>query len=212
MQKQSYIIRYENNKEDFKEFFGKDAELYWKIWELHNIEKISYDILAHHYHYAKTTIKNFNDRVEEFLDNPRKRESENDILLEELTGSIMYPNEFICGANKLSLNAHKIFVEAIYLYQYGMELKIPRNHIMTFSTQYKNIERRRELFEELRVLQITVGTGEVIKAFTQIDDEKGTMKFEFTEDCLDYIDPLRYLLKHIVAGGLFKESFASNGK
>ena len=39
MQKQSYIIKYENNKEDFKEFFGKDADIYWKIWELHNIEK-----------------------------------------------------------------------------------------------------------------------------------------------------------------------------
>lgn len=207
MQKQNYIIKYEKNKEDFKEFFGKDAELYWKIWELHNIENISYDILARHYHYAKSTIKNFNDRVEQFLDNPRKREVDNDILLEELTGSIMYPNQFVFGTNKLSLNAHKIFLEAIYLYQYGMELIIPRNHIMSFSTQYKNIERRRELFEELKELQITVGTGEVIKAFAQIVDEKGTMKFEFTEDCLDYIVPLRYILKYIVEEGLIRESF-----
>lgn len=58
----------------------------------------------------------------------------------------MYPDTFIVGANSLTLNAHKIFMEAIYFYQHGLELEIPRNHIMSFSTQYKNTERRSELW------------------------------------------------------------------
>ena len=60
----------------------------------------------------------------------------------------MYPNEFIYGygANTLSLNAHNIFLEAIYLYQHNLELEIPRNHIRSFSTQYKNTDRRSKLF------------------------------------------------------------------
>lgn len=206
MKIQSYIEKYGNNRERFEEFFGDDAKLYWKIWELHNVDNVSYDKLALQYGYVKSSIKNINDRVESFLDNPRIRE-ENGISLEELTGSIMYPNKFIYGANTLSLNAHKIFFEAIYLYQYGLKMEIPRNHIMSFSTQYKNTDRRSELFEELRKLQITVGEGEVIKVFAKIDDNKGSMKFEFTEECLDYIDPWRYLLKHIATNGLAKEIF-----
>lgn len=208
MNTQSYIEKYENSKEEFVEFFGDDAKLYWKIWELHNIDNVSYDKLALRYGYAKSSIKNINDRVKNFLDNPRLRGG-NNVSLEELTGSIMYPNEFIYGygANKLSLNAHKVFLETIYLYQHGLKMEIPRNHIMAFSTQYKNTERRNELFEELRKLQITVGNDHVIKIFAKVDDNKGSMKFEFTEECLDYIEPWRYILKHIVANGLSKEVF-----
>ncbi len=153
-------------------------------------------------------METIRDDSENFLDNPRIRE-ENIISLEELTGSIMYPNKFIYGygANTLSLNAHKIFLETIYLYQHGLKMEIPRNHIMLFSTQYKNTNRRSELFEELRELQITVGEGEVIKVFANIDDNKGAMNFKFTEECLDYIDPWRYFLKHIAINGLSKEVF-----
>ena len=43
--------------------------------------------------------------------------------------------------------------------------------------------------------------GEVIKVFTKVDDNKGIMIFEFTEECLDYIDPWRYFLKNIAIDG-----------
>lgn len=208
MKTKSYIKKYEDNKGRFEIFFGDNAKLYWKIWELHNVGKISYDKLALHYGYVKSSIKNICDRVEGFLDNPRMREEKN-ISLEELAGSIMYPNKFIYGygANTLSLNAHKIFLETIYLYQHGLNLEIPRDHIMSFSTQYKNTDRRSELFEELRNLQIWIGEGEIIKVFTKVDDNKGAMIFEFTEVCLDYIDPWRYFLKNIAIDGLSKSVF-----
>ena len=198
MKVQSYIKKYEDNKGQFDNFYKENAKLYWKIWKLHNVDKISYDKLAFQYGYVKSNIKNICDRVERFLDNPRMRE-ENSILLEELVGSIMYPNKFISsyGGNALSLNAHKLFLETIYFYQHGLNLEIPREHIMSFSTQYKNTVRRRELFEELSNLQIWIGEEEVIKVFAKVDDNKGTMIFEFTEACLDYIDPWRYFLKKI---------------
>lgn len=208
MKTQRYIEKYENNIGRFENFFGDDAKLYWKIWELHNVDKISYDKLAFQYGYVKSSIKNICDRVERFLDNPSMRE-ENNISLEGLAGSIMYPNQFIhsYGVNTLSLNAHKIFLETIYLYQYGLNLEIPRDHIMSFSTQYKNTDRRSELFEELRNLQIGIGEREVIKVFAKVDDNKGTMIFEFTEECLDYIDPWRYFLKNIAIDRLSKSVF-----
>ena len=67
MKTQSYIEKYENNKGLFEDFFGDDAKLYWKIWELHNVGKISYDKLALHYGYVKSSIKNICDRVERFF-------------------------------------------------------------------------------------------------------------------------------------------------
>lgn len=41
---------------------------------LHNTENVSYDKLALQYGYVKSSIKNINDRVETFLDNPIIRE------------------------------------------------------------------------------------------------------------------------------------------
>ena len=149
MKTKSYFKKYEDNKGRFDIFFGDNANVYWKIWELHNVNKISYDKLAFQYGYVKSSIKNICDRVERFLDNPRMRE-ENTISLEELAGSIMYPNKFIhgYGANTLSLNAHKIFLETIYLYQYGLMLEIPRDHIRPRSKPGTTTNRQRELVDE----------------------------------------------------------------
>ncbi len=200
MNVQSYIQKYEDNKGQFVNFFEENAKLYWKIWKLHNVDKISYDKLAFQYGYVKSNIKNICDRVESFLDHPRMRE-ENSIMLEELVGSIMYPDIFMTSyaVNALSLNAHKLFRETIYFYQHGLKCEIPREHIMSFSTQYKNTIRRRKLFEELSNLKIWIEEEEVvvIKVFSKVDDNKGTMIFEFTDACLDYIDPWRYFLKQI---------------
>ena len=155
MKKQSYISKYEDNKELFEQFFGQEAKLYWKIWKLHNISNVSYDKIAFQYGYVKSNVKYINDRVEKFLDNPKVKSRNQEYLLEEMTDKILYPDAFLCVVvTILSGNAYKVFLTTIYAYQHGWELQIPREFIMSISTQYKNLARRTELFEELRSLII----------------------------------------------------------
>ena len=196
MTTQDYIFAHETNKDLFDKFFGQDAERYWKIWELHNIDGVSYDKLAYQFDYSKSSIKNINDRVIALLNNPTLKDEENEFLSKLLSGSVMYPNEFIGSKTSLSTNAHKLWFETIFLYQNGMKLKIPRNHILYLSTQYKNVERRNKLFDELRQLKIKIDDKEFF-AFTKVTSNNGTMEFEFTEECLDYIDPVRRLFNYL---------------
>ncbi len=207
MTTQDYLTTYQTHKEIFENFFKENAKMYWKIWTQHNIDGISYDKLASLYNYSKSSIKNINDRVEHFLGNPTYQNDDNDFLSKILSGSINYPNEFVGIVNSLSLNAYKIWLETIYLYQNNMELEIPRNHILYFSSQYKNTDRRRALFEELRQLKIQLANKNEIQAFSKINDNKGNMEFKFTEECLDYIDPLRHLLKLLIS----TEDYKKNG-
>lgn len=204
MEKQSYISKYENNKEIFEQFFRQEAKLYWKIWKLHNVSNVSYDKIAYQYKYVKSNVKYINDRVEKFLDNPKVKSQTEEHTVEEMIGKIIYPNEFIgVVINILSGDAYLLFLTSIYYYQHNWELQIPRKLIMSISIQYKNIARRMELLKELTALQINVDGREKIKAFDKIEDNKGNIKFEFTEECLDYIDPMRHLLKWFISSKLY---------
>lgn len=196
MTTQEYISTYQANKENFEKYFKENAEQYWKLWKLHKIDHVSYDKLASQYNYSKSNIKCITDKVAAFLDNPVLKDENDDFLSKDLSGSLMYPNEFI-GKIHLSLNAHKIWTETILLYQKVMPLEIPRNHIILLSTQYKNVDRRNNLFEELRQLKIKIDENEEIQAFTKVNDNHGNMSFEFTDECLNYIDPFRQFLKYL---------------
>lgn len=193
---QEYINIYDSNKELFNKFFGQNSQQYWKIWKLHNVDGVSYDKLAHQYNYSKSTIKNINDRVKDFLDNPEIIDKNKDFKSKLSEKPVMYPNEFMRGKVFLSSTAHKLWLETIYLYQNFMKLEIPRHHILDLSPQYKNIDRRTQLFEELRQLKIKIDDKKEVQAFNKIIDNKVNMEFEFSDDCLDYIDIFRRILNH----------------
>ena len=188
MNKQNYVQKYEHYKEDFKKYFDKKAEMYWKIYTLHYVEDVSYGKLAVFYDSAPNTIKNIVSRVEEFLDNPEGKMKEMGYSYNDLEGYIYIPNEFVFGCYSLSTNANNIFTEAIFLYQNNMGNIIPRERILSYSTQYKNRRRRQGIFEELNGLQIKIKSGTYIKIFENIEDVEGAMHFEFTEECQKYID------------------------
>lgn len=198
MNKELRYKKYEENVEVFNMYFKGDAKVYAAVYRDYCIDNMSYEKIGMIYKYAKSTVRNIIQRIEEFLISPEEKLMELDYSVEELAGDIWMPNEFICGCYILSLNVKKVFIEAIYLYQNGMREIIPRSHILSYSTQYKNSERRTALCNELRKFKIMIRNGEGIKVFDSIEDEKGRFRFRFTEECLNYIDPLLYMSKVIL--------------
>lgn len=187
MKKQEYIKKYEEYRDLFKEYFNENAELYWEIYKFHYSLNYSYEELEEKYPYSVSTIKRILKRVESFLERPEEKIGEMDYSIDKLTGEVMIPKKFIDGFYSLSLNARKILYESIYLYQNGMKLKIPRSHILSFSSQYAIINRRTVLFDELRNCQIILRDGKVIKIYETLKDDKGSMRFEFTKESLELI-------------------------
>lgn len=187
MKKQEYIKKYEEYRDLFKEYFNENAELYWEIYKFHYSLNYSYEELEEKYPYSVSTIKRILKRVESFLERPEEKIRGMDYSIDKLTGEVMIPKQFIDGFCSLSLNARKILYESIYLYQNGMKLKIPRSHILSFSSQYAIINRRTVLFDELRNCQIILRDGKAIKIYETLEDDKGSMRFEFTKESLELI-------------------------
>ena len=198
MDKRNYIKEYEKYSGLFKKHFGENADIYWKMYLNYHVDHISYDKLGILHNISKTTVRNILKRIESFLQDPWKIMREVDYSIKLLDGNIYMPNEFILGYRGLSFDADQVFHEAIYLYQHGMYQKIPRSHVLWYSTQYKNVDRRTALIEELRNCSIFLRSGESVKIFDKIEDEKGAIRFEFTKECLEYITPFYYSVKGLM--------------
>lgn len=198
MKRERYFEKYEENIELFNSYFKENAKIYWDIYKEHYLGNISCYNVGRIYSYSESSVRNILRRVEMFLDLPGEKVRELDYPIVELAGNIWMPKEFIHAFYSLSLNANKIFREAIFLYQNGMGEMIPRSHILFYSTQYKNVNRRTVLCDELRELKITLRNGTIIKVFDYIEDIKGTLRFKFTEESLSYIDPLLYLYQRVL--------------
>lgn len=202
MYKQENLEKYEENRDLFEQFFGENATTYWEIYKYHYVDKISYDRIGKCYHYSATTVRNIIHRIEEFLDNPEAAIAELDYPIEALDGDIWMPKEFINGFYSLSICANKIFCEAIYLYQHGMIQKIHKSHILFCAAQYRDSKRRATLCDELRDFQIVLRDGRCIKIFESIEDDRGALRFEFSQEALNYIDPRYAFAKQIFGSGI----------
>lgn len=189
--------QYEKYKDLFDDYFKENAEEYWQMYKEYFTGNYTYQTLSEKYFYSEETIKRIIRKVKDFFENPLGKVSQLDYIISDLKGSVMLHKEFIEGQGYLSLNANKLLLESIYLYQNGMSLRNPRSRIIDLGRQYVNVSRRAELFDELRNLEIRLPKGNCIKVYEMIEDEKGVMKFVFTEDALCYIDPLYTLIMQL---------------
>lgn len=189
MCKEKYFKLYNEHSDLFKSYFGMDAKEYWGMYKNHYEDDISYEKLSIKYNCAATKIRNILNRVEEFLDAPDEKMWEKDYSIDDLCGEIWMPNAFARGYYSLSRAANLIFHEAVYLYQHGMKQQIPRSRIIAISPQYKNVERKKALFDELYKFRIYIKDKGDIKIFDQIEEHKGGIYFEFTEETINYINP-----------------------
>lgn len=185
----NYIKEYERYSDLFYKHFGEEAENYWKIFVNHYFDNVSYEKLAKEYNYSVSTIGNIIKRVANFFEDPSKIMREEEYSFERLNGNIYISKEFASVNKHLSLAANKLLYEAIYLYQHGMNQKIPRSHVLHCAPQFKNVDRRAALIEELRNCSIFISYEKSVNLFEKNEDEKGAVRFEFTEECLKYIDP-----------------------
>ncbi len=180
----------------FRKYFGEDAEEYLEIYRMRCVEGLSYEMIAEKVYSSKSSIRRRITEIDAFIECPEEKVKQRMYMLEELDGSYLMPNDFIEGFHSLSLNANKVFAESIYLYQHRMESKIPREHLIRYSSGYCNVARRRELVKELERFHILLRSGECIKIYKEFIDIKGTMQYEFTFEALKYIefDPFKRLM------------------
>lgn len=205
MKKDSYLENYEMYHDLFRLYFKDKAEPYWKIYKLHYIDEVSYAKLALLYHCSASTVRNIIKRVEEFLDNPAKTFALKDDCDYTLHRRYILPDEFAQGIHCGNADAHglaveKVFAEAICLYQNNAGKQIPRKHVMSFGAQYKNVARRAELINELRKFRILTTDGNDVKIFEYVEDQKGAIRFAFTDEALEYVDCYRYFIKQLKNG------------
>ena len=153
--------------------------------------------IAEEYSYSVSSVKRIVRRAQVFFENPSDKTMEIEYDLNDLTGEIYFPNAFWKAHFKLSLDADKLFMETIYLHQHGFPNRIPRSRILQFGSQYKNVSRRRKVFDELRELQVDLPDDKCITVYDEIKDNKGAMSFQFTDDALKYIDLRRWLQEQI---------------
>ena len=183
MIKEDYFSLHNKYEEEFKSYFKNNAEDYWKMYTLHYKNNISFDKLGMYFSCSKDTVRNRLEQIEEFLDNPEK------FIVKENIDVLFMPNEFIHGYYSLSYNAERIFRMAINICQSKNNLNIPREKLLNLSPQYKNVNRRTIILDELRELKILLKNGDIITIFKSIEDCKGNIKFKFTSEAYDIIMP-----------------------
>lgn len=189
-----YIEAYNSWEDLYQAYFGENADVYWEIYQKHECkERISYDKLSMIYCYSATKLRNIVYQVKEFLDDPQGKMMKTDYPCSVLYDKqIRMPTLFI-GHYSLPLMENKLFHEAICLYQNLFPLWIPRSHILEYGKQYVNANRREKVYQNLRDLKIYTTKG-TIQIFERIDADKTGMSLAFTDQALEYIDPVRYIM------------------
>ncbi len=144
--------------------------------------------LEEKYHMSSSTIYRRIEKAKEYIENDYSEERIDDNYLE-----VMMPNAFIDGIFKLGVNSHKIFRKSIALYQSYKISEIPYSSMISDCPQLKNKKRIEGVIEELRNLEIITTDNEKIKIYEDINYVNYKIKYNFTEQALDYIVPTRYL-------------------
>ena len=197
MKKRNYINLYNENKEQFNTYFGDNSKLYSKICLSHWKDQITFEELSEQSNYSISQIKRIITNVEEFLLNPSLHLEGMKGSINDLRGEIRMPNAFIRGKQNpfLSLVAHKIFDLCIYWYQNKESDKIPVSYIISMSPQCIRYDRRKIFLDELSKFHILLENSENLKIFESINEVNSFITFKFTEDCLNYIDPIKAFFK-----------------
>ena len=206
MDKTKYFERYQKYREVYEKHFREDADIFWKMYWKHHREGVTYEKLGDEYGYSQSTLRRIFRRIEDVLDNPERYVLEDSHQI-NLSGSVMFPNAFLDAKYRLSSTADGLFVDAIrhqQCYRFSvMEyredswIRISREQVLKHSSQLKNVERRRRVFEELKAFRITLKDGKSIKVFEDVEDQGGSMVFRFAEECLDYVDCWRWIRKEL---------------
>ena len=198
MENSNYIKLYKENENLFNKYFGDKATIYSELCLCHWREKTSFEALSEQYNYSVSQVKRIISNVQEFLQNPIVHLEEMKGSIHDLNGEIRIPNAFIYGKYNLSAIAIDIFDLCIYWFQHKITNKIHVSYLVSMSAQLKNRTRRKKYIDELSNFSILLQSGENLKVFKTIIEEDFFLKFEFTEECLDYIDPVRAFFKTLI--------------
>ena len=187
---EEYKRKREMYDEEFCLFFGEEADEIWDLYEMHEKDGISYELMEMRVNYSATKLRELVKSIDSFLDEPSKflgrKPYPNEWLMMR---SVYMPNEFIEGSYHLSLAGHRFFMLAILLYQRGLPCIVPRENLLVCAGGHlKNKSRRERLCNELRGFKIILKKGIVIKCFDLIEDKRGSLVYVFSEDALRYIN------------------------
>lgn len=187
---EDYKRKREMYDEEFYLFFADEADQFWDLYEKHEKDGISYELMEMRVNYSATKLRELVKTIESFLDEPsrflgRKPYPNQWFLMEK----VYMPNEFIEGCYRLSLAGNRLFCFAILLYQHGLPCIVPGENLLFFAGKHlKNKGQRERVCKELREFKIKLKNGEVIKCFDLIEDRNGSIIYSFSEDALRYID------------------------
>lgn len=179
----NYVEIYNLYNKEFKRCFGEEAEEFWRIWKLNRLDNVPMEYIAETHPMSYKQVRSIVKKVDSFLLDPEFAWQMKGYSVKKLNGPTFIPKDIEKAFMEIPIDVDKVVRVAIYLHNYNMLHRIPRQIMLEINGRYKQVKNRVELLKDLQNLEM-VNT----KVFESVCDDRGAIIFKFTEEFAERID------------------------